>query len=181
MIRHVRPAEDAGAICEIYNYYIKETVITFENNPIDLFTMQQRIERISSRFPYLVYEQNGKVLGYCYAATWRNRAAYNYTVEMTIYLDKEWTGRGHESRLEQERLWLRRSAVREVAVASITLRNTHRVGRHEKFGCRKVAHFSEVGNKSGKWRDVGFWEFCFWRRFQTNFAKLRGVVYCISV
>ena len=94
MIRHVRPAEDAGAICEIYNYYIKETVITFENNPIDLFTMQQRIERISSRFPYLVYEQNGKVLGYCYAATWRNRAAYNYTVEMTIYLDKEWTGRG---------------------------------------------------------------------------------------
>ena len=161
MIRHVRPAEDAGAICEIYNYYIKETVITFENNPIDLFTMQQRIERISSRFPYLVYEQNGKVLGYCYAATWRNRAAYNYTVEMTIYLDKEWTGRGIGYQLYQELLGLLRNAGFHVAVASITLSNTHSVALHEKFGFRKVAHFSEVGNKFGKWLDVGFWEFCF--------------------
>ena len=161
MIRHVRPAEDAGAICEIYNYYIKETVITFENNPIDLFTMQQRIERISSRFPYLVYEQNGKVLGYCYAATWRNRAAYNYTVEMTIYLDKEWTGRGIGYQLYQELLGLLRNAGFHVAVASITLPNTHRVALHEKFGFRKVAHFSEVGHKFGKWLAVGFWAFCF--------------------
>ena len=80
---------------------------------------------------------------------------------MTIYLDKEWTGRGIGYQLYQELLGLLRNAGFHVAVASITLPNTHSVALHEKFGFRKVAHFSEVGNKFGKWLDVGFWEFCF--------------------
>lgn len=158
MIRRVRPAEDAGAICRIYNHYITDTVVTFENDPLERETMQLRIERINARFPYLVYEQDGRVLGYCYAATWRSRAAYDHTVETTIYLDPDWTGRGIGYELYQELVARLRSSDFHVAVASITLPNTRSVALHEKFGFRKVAHFTEVGNKFGKWLDVGFWE-----------------------
>lgn len=161
MIRRVRPAEDAGAIREIYNHYIAETVVTFENEPLEVEAMQRRIEKIAARFPYLVYEQGGKVLGYCYAATWRNRAAYDSTVETTVYLHKDWTGKGIGHRLYQELMGLLRNGGFHVAVASITLPNTQSVALHEKFGFRKVAHFTEVGNKFGKWLDVGFWEFTF--------------------
>lgn len=158
MIRRVRAAEDAAAICHIYNHYITDTVVTFENDPLERETMQMRIERIAGRFPYLVYEQDGKVLGYCYAATWRSRAAYDHTVETTIYLDPNWTGRGIGYELYQELVAQLRSSDFHVAVASITLPNTRSVALHEKFGFRKVAHFTEVGNKFGKWLDVGFWE-----------------------
>lgn len=158
MIRRVRAAEDAAAICHIYNHYITDTVVTFENDPLERETMQMRIERIAARFPYLVYEQDGKVLGYCYAATWRSRAAYDHTVETTIYLDPNWTGRGIGYELYQELVAQLRNSDFHVAVASITLPNTRSVALHEKFGFRKVAHFTEVGNKFGKWLDVGFWE-----------------------
>lgn len=161
MIRRVRPAEDAGAISEIYNYYITDTVVTFENEPVDAKAMQKRIEEIAARFPYLVYEQGGKVLGYCYAATWRSRAAYDHTVETTIYLHKDWLNKGIGHQLYQELVGLLRNAEFHVAVASITLPNTQSVALHEKFGFRKVAHFTEVGNKFGKWLDVGFWELSF--------------------
>ncbi len=158
MIRSVRPADDAGAISEIYNHYITETAITFENDPIDAGLMRERIERIAARFPYLVYEQGGKVLGYCYAATWRNRTAYDRTVETTIYLHKNWQNKGIGHRLYQDLVGRLRDAGFHAAVASITLPNTQSVALHEKFGFRKVAHFTEVGYKFDKWLDVGFWE-----------------------
>ncbi len=161
MIRRVRPAEDAGAICEIYNHYITDTVVTFENEPLDAETMRRRIEAIASRFPYLVYEQEGQVWGYCYAATWRTRAAYAHTVETTVYLHKDRIGKGIGHQLYQELIKQLRNGDFHVAVASITLPNPHSVALHEKFGFRKVAHFSEVGNKFGKWLDVGFWELTF--------------------
>lgn len=161
MIRNVRSADDAAAISEIYNHYVTDTVVTFENDPIDAKTMRKRIEEISARFPYLVYEQDGKVLGYCYAATWRSRAAYDQTVETTVYLHNDWIGKGIGYQLYQELIGRLRSAPFHVAVASITLPNTQSVALHEKFGFRKVAHFTEVGNKFGKWLDVGFWELNF--------------------
>lgn len=161
MIRNVRPAEDAAAISEIYNYYVTDTVVTFEIDPIDAETMRKRIEEISTRFPYLVYEQDGRVLGYCYASTWRSRAAFDHTVETTVYLHKDWSGKGLGHQLYQELVGQLRTANFHVAVAGITLPNTQSVALHEKFGFRKVAHFTEVGNKFGKWLDVGFWELSF--------------------
>lgn len=158
IIRRVRPAEDAESICHIYNHYIADTVVTFENDPLDPQTMQERIEQIDARFPYLVYEQQGEVLGYSYAATWRSRAAFGQTVETTIYLHPEWIGRGWGYELYQALVSRLQSSPFHVAVASITLPNTRSVALHEKLGFRKVAHFSEVGYKFDRWLDVGFWE-----------------------
>lgn len=161
MIRSVRPAEDAGAICQIYNHYVSETVVTFETALVEEETMRQRIEEITTRFPYLVYEQDGKVLGYCYAGSWRTRAAFDKTAETSVYLHPGHTGKGLGHELYQELIKQLRTADFHVAVAGITLPNTKSVALHEKFGYRKVAHFTEVGNKFGKWLDVGFWELNF--------------------
>lgn len=161
MIRPVRPADDAAAICEIYNHYVTDTVVTFENEPIAVPEMRKRIETISAHFPYLVYEQGGRVLGYCYADTWRTRVAYNRTVETTVYLHRDWLGKGIGSQLYAELLGRLRAANFHVAVASITLPNTASVALHEKLDFRKVAHFTEVGWKFAKWLDVGFWELIF--------------------
>lgn len=161
MIRPVNPAADATAICEIYNYYITDTAITFETVPLTPNTMRKRIEELTAHFPYLVCEQDGKIVGYCYAGMWRNRAAYDRTVETTVYLDKHWTGKGIGCQLYQELLRQLKTADFHVAVAGITLPNIPSVALHEKSGYRKVAHFTEVGNKFGKWLDVGFWEFNF--------------------
>lgn len=158
MIRAVRPAEDAAAICEIYNHYVSDTVVTFENDPIDVPTMRRRIETIAEQFPYLVYEQGGKVLGYAYADTWRHRTAFRRTVETTVYLHRDWPGKGIGSRLYAELLRQLRTTGFHAAVACITLPNTASVALHEKADFRKVAHFTEVGWKFDRWLDVGFWE-----------------------
>ena len=158
MIRRVNPQKDAGTSCEIYNYYITETVVTFETEPMGIEAMQRRIETIAGRFPYLVYEQDGRVLGYCYATTWHDRAAYERTVEMSVYLHRDWAGKGIGHQLYQELIDRLRQEGFHVAVATITLPNTQSVALHENFGFRKVAHFTEVGYKFDKWLDVGCWE-----------------------
>lgn len=158
MIRPVRPADDAAAVCEIYNHYVTDTVVTFENEPVSVTAMRQRIETIAEQFPYLVYEQGGKVLGFCYADTWRVRAAYDRTVETTVYLHHDWLGKGIGHQLYHELTGRLRKAGFHVAVATITLPNTQSVALHENFGFRKVAHFTEVGYKFDKWLDVGCWQ-----------------------
>ena len=93
MIRNVTP-QDTAAITKIYNEYIAHTVISFETEPLSEAEMQQRIDRISTAFPYLVYEVDGEVAGYCYAHEWKERAAYRHTLETTVYLSPRHTGKG---------------------------------------------------------------------------------------
>ena len=89
MIRTVK-FQDARAIANIYNEYIKNSVISFETEPLSLQEMQSRIVEISAHFPYYVYEQqDGEILGYCYAHLWKERDAYKHTLETTVYLSPE--------------------------------------------------------------------------------------------
>ena len=85
-IREVR-LSDARAIADIYNYYIEHTTVTYETEPVTAGEMERRIRDISEGHPYLVYEDDGVVTGYCYAHPWKVRAAYRHTFETTIYLD----------------------------------------------------------------------------------------------
>lgn len=93
MIREVRP-EDTGSITVIYNEYVAHSVITFETEPVREEEMRSRITGIVSHFPYFVYETEGKIAGYCYAHAWKERAAYRYTLETTVYLASEYQGKG---------------------------------------------------------------------------------------
>src|SRR5690242_3432128 len=98
MIRSVQP-EDAAQICDIYNHYVRETVVTFEESPVSAMEMAQRIADITVRLPWLVWEEDGAVLGYAYASPWKVRAAYRHSVEASIYLPPHATGRGIGSNL----------------------------------------------------------------------------------
>lgn len=157
MIRKVT-IDDAGDICEIYNHYVLTTHINFEERPIAADEMASRIREAAEQLPWLVYQENGRLLGYCCATRWKARSAYRYSVETTVYLSSETTGRGIGSELYEILLSeLQQIGVRS-AVAGIALPNPASVALHEKFGFEKVAHFREIGYKFGQWIDVGYWQ-----------------------
>lgn len=157
-IREALP-EDAKAIADIYNPYILNTVITFEEDPVTPEEILSRIEKVQALgLPYLVMEQNQRVIGYAYASQWRLRAAYRHTVETSIYLNQALAGKGLGTILYKELLDRLRTLHIHVVLGGITLPNPVSVGLHEKLGFNKVAHFPQVGYKFGRWLDVGFWE-----------------------
>lgn len=160
MTSSLRPVfeRDASAICAIYNPYVLETVISFEQSPVTIAEMAQRIRDTTAQYPWLVAEANGKVVAYAYASRWRTRAAYDYALESTVYVDKAYTGRGIAKPLYLELLReLKARGIRAV-VGCIALPNDASVALHEKCGFVKVAHFPQVGRKFERWVDVGFWQ-----------------------
>lgn len=158
VVREVRK-EDAGDIARIYNPYILNSVITFEEIPVSVETIAGRIEaEISAGFPYLVLEVEQKVAGYAYAGVWRTRAAYRYTVESTVYLEQGLIGKGYGTLLYKALIEELRKKEFHVVIGGITLPNPASVALHEKMGFKKIAHYSEVGYKFNRWLDVGFWQ-----------------------
>lgn len=93
MIRNVS-LRDAKAIVDIYNEYVVNSVATFETEPLRVEEMDGRIAGISASYPYLVYVDHDEVVGYCYAHAWKEKAAYKYTLETTVYLSSRYKGKG---------------------------------------------------------------------------------------
>jgi L-amino acid N-acyltransferase YncA len=151
--------QDAAKIAEIYNPYILNTVITFEETLVTPEEILARIEGVKGLgYPYLVMEQNNLVIGYAYANQWRTRAAYHHTVETSIYLDRGLAGKGLGTILYKALLERLKTMDIHVILGGITLPNPVSVGLHEKLGFKKVAHFTQVGYKFRRWLDVGFWQ-----------------------
>ena len=157
MIRNVK-ITDAQEIMEIYNYYITNTHVTFEEEPLTLTEMENRIKETTVNFPWIVYVDKNKVLGYAYASRWRTRSAYKHTAESTVYLHHDSTGRGIGTALYSNLLNSIKEAGYHAVMGSLGLPNDKSAGLHQKFGYVKVAHMKEVGYKFGKWIDVGYWE-----------------------
>ena len=153
MIREVR-VQDATAIAGIYNEYVLNSVISFETEPVSVPEMRRRIEEMSARYPYLVCEEAGKVVGYCYAHGWKTRAAYSQTWETTVYVDSAAHGRGIGKELMRRLIEECRRAGAHVLVACITGGNEKSIALHRQLGFRRVSHFSQVGIKFGRWLDV---------------------------
>ena len=149
---------DAVAICAIYNPYVLETVISFEQAPVTEAEMAKRIQEYTANYPWLVAEADGKVVAYAYASRWRTRAAYDYALESTVYVDKAYAGRGIAKPLYLELLRELKSRGIRAVVGCIALPNDASVALHEKCGFVKVAHFPGVGRKFERWVDVGFWQ-----------------------
>ena len=157
MIRKVKP-EDAHDIALIYNHYIENSTITFETSPVTTEDMANRIADISGKYPFFVYEESGIVVGYCYAASWKKKAAYNKTVESTVYIDKDFQGKGIGRALMNKLINELKERSFHAVIACITIPNPSSVKLHEELGFRQVSEFKEVGYKFGKWLDVGDWE-----------------------
>ncbi|HSK88340.1 MAG TPA: GNAT family N-acetyltransferase [Anaerolineales bacterium] len=148
---------DANAIAEIYNYYILNTVITFEFDPVTSEEITKRMGKYKEIGPYLVSEEDGEIIGYAYASRFRERQAYEHSVETSIYLKHGCGSKGVGTKLYSE-LLAEVALQRHIIIGGIALPNEASVRLHEKCGFKKVAHFSEVGRKFGKWIDVGFWQ-----------------------
>ena len=157
MIRPATP-EDAAQICEIYNHYVRETVVTFEESPVSAAEMSQRIGDITQRLPWLVWDEEGKILGYAYASPWKARAAYRHSVEASIYLPPHATGRGIGTGLYQALIEHVRKRGIHAVIGGAALPNPASVALHERLGFEKIGQFRQVGFKLGRWVDVGYWE-----------------------
>ncbi|KAJ3315322.1 hypothetical protein HDV04_003715 [Boothiomyces sp. JEL0838] len=157
MIRSAR-LEDAEQIVSIYNYYIKNTIITFEEELVKVEEMEDRISKIQSEFPWIVYEQDGKILGYAYASTFRTRYAYRFTVESTVYLDHTASGKGIGSILYTDLIEKVKDLGKKAVIGGVSLPNEKSVKLHEKCGFVYVGTFPKVGYKFEKWIDVAFYQ-----------------------
>ena len=159
--RIIRPARalDAAAICGIYNHYVAHTTISFEEAPVSIAEMAQRIRDVEAAdLPWLVLLEGDRLIGYAYATRWRVRSAYRYSVESSVYIDPRQTGQGAGRMLYAALLEELRARELHLVIGGIAQPNEASVALHERFGFQKVAHFSEVGMKFGQWRDVGYWQ-----------------------
>ncbi|MFZ0889644.1 MAG: N-acetyltransferase family protein [Candidatus Binataceae bacterium] len=154
----VRPARrgDLARVTEIYNHYVVNTPITFDIEP---FTVEQRVSWFeehaeSGRYRLLVAERSGMLLGYAGTGQFRAKAAYDTSVEMTIYCAPEAMGRAIGTRLYAALFDQLEGEDIHRALAGITLPNDASIALHRKFGFKEVAHFTENGRKLGRYWDV---------------------------
>jgi L-amino acid N-acyltransferase YncA len=157
MIRSCTVA-DARAICAIYNPYVQETVITFEEEPVSTAEMARRIGDVKARLPWLVAEEGGAIVGYAYATPWKVRSAYRYSVETTVYVAPGQERRGFGTALYRGLIDTLRVLGVHCAVGGVALPNAASIALHEKLGFRKIGQFVEIGRKFDRWVDVGYWE-----------------------
>jgi len=157
MIRDIT-ISDSGRIHEIYNQYVKNSHATFQEQPLTLAEIEGKIQKIIKNFPWLVYEENGQIVGYTYADKWKEKTAYRYTVETSIYLDSEHLGKGIGSKLKATMIEELRERGFHCVISAISLPNPASIAMCEKFGFQKVGQLREIGYKFGEWIDVGYWQ-----------------------
>ena len=149
-------ADDSDAILDIYTYYIAHTAATFEVEAPPCAAFRARVEGILAEYPYVVYEENGAVLGYAYASKSRERAAYRFNADVSVYVQKDAAGRGIGGRLYAA-LFERLARTELVNIyAAIVPPNDASIRLHETFGFTPVGTFRRTGWKFGAWHDV-FW------------------------
>lgn len=152
-------AGDAKVIVEIYNHYILNTTITFEEQAVTQPEMVRRIADVQAGgLPWLVVEQDNVVVGYAYATRWRVRHAYRFSAECTVYLAPGLAGNGLGTALYSVLLERLVDKGFHLVIGGIALPNAGSVALHEKLGFEKVAQFREVGFKFDRWLDVGYWQ-----------------------
>jgi phosphinothricin acetyltransferase len=157
-IRPADPERDAAACAAIYAPSVESTPISFELAPPDAAEFARRIERYSATHRFLVAELDGAVAGYAYGCRWAERPAYDWAVEVSVYVAAGRQGRGVGRALYAELLGSLRAQGFRVAVAGITLPNPASIALHESMGFEPIGTLRDIGWKRGAWHDVGYWQ-----------------------
>lgn len=159
----LRPAEltDAEALLAIYAPYITDTAVTFEYDVPTMVEFRQRIKQVQQHFPWLVAEEEGHVVGYAYANTFKARAAYQWSVETSIYVDRNLKHKGIGQQLHDAlEAALKAQGILNMNACISYIENedeylTHESVRfHERMGYKRVAHFHLCGRKFNRWYDM---------------------------
>jgi len=155
----VRVAErqDAGAVAAIYAPIVREKAISFETDPPTPDIMADRIETTLQRYPWLVATGDGDVVGYAYGSEHQQRAAYRWSVNVTVYVAENAHGRGVGRELYATLIDILRAQGFRSAFAGIALPNAASVALHEAVGFEPLGVYRDVGFKFGAWHDVGYW------------------------
>ena len=146
--------DDGAACAAIYAPYVAETAVSFETMPPSAEDMAARIARTLERTPWVVVEVDGVVRSYAYATRHRERAAYDWTVETTAYVDRDFTRMGLGRIAMSAVLAILRLQGAHLAVAGITPPNPASVGLHEALGFERIGAFEAIGFKHGRWHGV---------------------------
>lgn len=153
MIRMAK-IEDAEDILKIYAEYVINTPVTFEYEVPTVEEFSKRIADIIERYPYLVATNDEEIIGYAYASAFKNRAAYDWAVETSVYVKRETHGYGVGNKLYKAlEVILKKQNIVNLN-ACISFPNPDSVAFHEKLGYRTVAHFTKCGYKLGVWYDM---------------------------
>jgi L-amino acid N-acyltransferase YncA len=158
LIRHADPARDAPACAAIYDPYVRETAISFEEQPPNADELARRIERISLTHPWLMAERDETAVGFAYGSPHRERAAYRWAADVAVYVAAGHQRSGAGRALYEALLSLLRGQGLYVACAGITLPNPASVALHEALGFAPVGIYRRIGFKHGQWHDVGWWQ-----------------------
>ncbi len=145
---------DAQAILDIYAPYILNSDVTFEYTVPTTAEFSDRILHCTEQFPYLVYEIDGTVAGFAYAGKQREREAFMWNAETSVYVNKKYQRLGISGKLYTALLKILTAQGYKTAYACITYPNTKSIALHEKFEFKETAIFHNTGFKLGKWRDT---------------------------
>jgi L-amino acid N-acyltransferase YncA len=158
LIRHADPKADAAACAAIYAPYVASSVISLEDVAPGAEEFAGRIARISERYPYLVAEEDGRIVAFAYGSLHRERAAYRWACESSVYVDESRRRRGTGRALYTALFDLLRRQGLQIVCAGITLPNDASVAFHESFGFELIGVYRRIGWKAGAWHDVGWWQ-----------------------
>jgi len=149
--------DDAAAVRRIYAPYVEETAVTFATTPPSVDELETKLTKTLEQYPWLVCERGGEVVGYAYAGPLRERDAYQWTTELSVYVDADAQGVGLGRRLYEALLTVLDRQGYASAYGVVTLPNPASVALHERLGFERVGLFDDVGYKHGAWHDVGWW------------------------
>lgn len=158
MLIRMAEEKDAAALLSIYAYYVEHTAVTFEYRVPSLEEFKSRMRRVKERYPYLAAEEDGEIVGYAYVSLFKDRAAYEWAVETTVYVKQEQRARGIG-----KKLYLALEEILKVQHiinlnACIAYPNPDSICFHERMGYKMAAHFTKCGYKQGEWYDMVWME-----------------------
>jgi L-amino acid N-acyltransferase YncA len=157
VIRLADPKREACQVAAIYYPYVINTPITFETNPPDGTEMYGRMKEVSETYTWLVCEHENEIMGYSYGSKFRDRSAYDWIVETTVYVREAAHGLGIGKALYASLLECLKLQGFTSAYGVIALPNDPSISLHEHFGFTKDYLMTNAGYKDGEWYDVGFW------------------------
>ncbi len=157
MIRTV-VKQDALSIVNIYNYYVNHSIVTFDEYEVSVDEIERRIENRDKKYPWLILEHDGEIVGYAYGSEWKKKSAYRSSVETTIYLAHNCKGKGLGNHLYSTLIAELKEMGFRMLIGCISLPNPESIKLHEKLGFEKKGQLDQMGYKLDRWIDVGYWQ-----------------------
>lgn len=157
MIRMIKD-KDIQSVTEIYNWYIVNSTATFEIQELENEIFKQRIKDIRKQYPWLVLEIDNKVIGYAYLSKFNDRAAYDWTCDLAIYIDHNCGHLGYGTKLMKAIIDLAKKDGYKKMISIVTSENNASMSLHEKFDFEKMATFENIGFKHNRWLGVIYYQ-----------------------